>query len=176
MIQGSALTTQAQGVSVPFLETFDTTTSTTWNNLNLNLLAPTTIVHVQDISAYGVDSGSVMINLWAAGPQTIWEIESPVINNAANNGLTLTFDLAAAVRHVGPLMIPQDYAEDYLMIKASSNGGAVYSLVDSMRIGLDGPLNTGGRRTNVFSPVDSEWVSAPEVLLPKGTNRVKFEI
>lgn len=57
----------AQNITLPFLETFDTNTSVSYSDWELNVNNPTTIVHVQPVSAYGIDSGSIMINLWDAG-------------------------------------------------------------------------------------------------------------
>lgn len=170
-------TSQAQGIALPFLETFDTTTSNTWDAWSLNQNYPNTIVHVQPVSAYGIDSGSVMINLYAAASLAVWWIEGPVFENTnTKKKLNLAFDFAAAVRRTGPITLPQDYSEDFLRVYASSDSGANYSFIDSFRIGIDGVLNTGGASPSPFNPADSQWTTISDISLPIGTNRVKFQI
>lgn len=120
-------------------------------------------------------SGSLVYNFFANIGFTEFDLRSPVLVNP-DSKLKVSFDFAGAVKKTVPVALPfTEYAEDYIELEYSTDGGTTFLPFNQMLIGLDGELNTAGFTANsVFNPTAAQWESKT-LTLPAGTNRVKFK-
>lgn len=119
-----------------------------------------------NVSAYGIGTGSAKFDFYTAASGTVQSITS---NNFANTGANtfLTFDNAyAPFTSLGP---------DTLVVESSINFGASYTTLATLLGKSDGTgeLNTAPAQTSAFTPVPSQW--RPKIYsLPAGTNKVRL--
>lgn len=160
--------------SIPFHETFQLSSNSLadWDYSNNN---NPIVVHNPDVGAYSVDSGSLMYNLFNPGSNH-FVVNSPIVTSTHKGGFKVSFDFAAAVRNVGPIRLPQDYAQDYLHIRSSRDSGATFRSHEYHLIADTGYLNTGGILASPFVPTEQQWMTVADIKLPRGTHQVQFEI
>lgn len=160
--------------AIPFHETFQLASSSLadWDYSNNNMAI---VVHNPDVGAFRADSGSVMYNLFNPGSNR-FTVNSPLLTSTHKGGFKVSFDFAAAVRNVGPIRLPQDYAQDYLHIRSSRDSGTTFNPHEHYLIADTGYLNTGGIFASPFVPTEQQWISVENIKLPRGTHQVQFEI
>lgn len=175
MLFGGVMFTQQSNaqVNLPFLEGFEPTSTTTsmWSYPN-----PDSIVAIDALqSGYGIGTSALMYNFFVNLGYNSYNAQTPDINNPKRSGLKLSFDFAASVRHIGPIFLPQDYAQDFIYLEYSKDNGTTWLLLDTFRIGTNGILNTGGIVPNMpFIPTASQWTTISNLKLPRGTNKINF--
>lgn len=117
-----------------------------------------------DVSSYGVGSGSAKFDFWSATSGTQQSMISLAFS-ASVPGDSLKFDHAYA---------PYSSGTDSLIIETSTNAGATYTtLVRMWGNASGGTLNTASTSTSAFTPTSSQWATK-RYTLPTGTNMVKF--
>ena len=163
--------------ALPYAEPFTGSIPTTWFVATPN--DQVIMFHNTETSAYEAPntstSGSLVYNFFANIGFTEFDLRSPVLVNPESK-LKLSFDFAGAVKKTVPAALPfSEYAEDYIELEYSTDGGTTFLPFNQMLIGLDGELNTAGFTGNgMFNPTATQW-ETKTVTLPAGTNRVKFK-
>ena len=121
-----------------------------------------------NVSAYGIGSGSAKFDFYSASVGTVQSLVSNNFTNAAANTY-LTFDEAYAP-------YSSSFGPDTLVVEASSNLGVSYTELATLLGKADGTgeLNTAPATTSAFLPLNSQW--RPKIYsLPAGTNKVRLK-
>ena len=119
----------------------------------------------EDVSAYGVGSGSTSFDFFDAEDGTIQSLNTINISPTVT-GDSLKFDHAYCTYTNGEI--------DRLEILTSNDGGAVYSTLILLEGGFSGPLVTAPAQSSAFTPTSSQWASK-KFALPAGTNKISFK-
>ncbi|MEO8211344.1 MAG: sialidase family protein, partial [bacterium] len=130
---------------------------------------PGNISSRDNVSAYGIGSGSVKFDFFNNGSgssTSLYSYEFP----AAPASTYISFDLAYAPYS------PAFPGPDTLLIETSNNGGTTFTLQQTLlgKIDQTGGLNTGvPATTNAYVPLASEWRSRI-FAIPAGTNKMRL--
>lgn len=131
--------------------------------------SPNNLSSRDNVSAYGIGSGSVkfdFFNLGVGNTTSLYSYEFP----AAPANTHITFDLAYAPYSVS-------FGPDTLLIETSNNGGTTFSTAQTLigRFDQTGELNTGvPATTSSYIPSSAQW--QPRIFsIPAGTNKVRLK-
>lgn len=117
-----------------------------------------------DVSSYGIGSGSAKFDFWNATAGTTQSMKTLVFSNTGFND-SIIFHVAYA---------PYSTGTDSLIIESSTNAGTTYSVLTRMWGNASGGnLNTAPTSTVVFTPTSSQW-GRRAFAVPIGTNALKF--
>jgi hypothetical protein len=117
------------------------------------------------LSAFGQGVGSAYFNMWTAPTGDNEDLKTLTFLPTTNGGGILVVDMAYSPYPTNP-----PFAQDSLIIMASTNGGTTYARVASL-----GPLQlqTVPSGSSQYVPAPGDWVKRSYVL-PVGTNKVDF--
>lgn len=157
-------------VTLPYTEKFGgSSTQSQWD-----YSANSIVVSNPDVGSPNGDEGSLMYNFYNTQGFPFYNVESPVLTSSGNSGIRVTFDFAAANRYTMPVSLQTVFADDHIILEYSTDEGANYTEAHDYTIGVNGELNTAGILPSFFIPNANQWVTK-SILLPAGTNRVKFK-
>ncbi len=158
-------------VALPFTEKFgDSPTQSQWNYSSSG-----TIVGAHPVvGSPNGGQGSLMYNFYNSQGASTYNVVSPILNSSGNSWIRVTFDFAGANRYTMPIALQTVFADDHIILEYSTDEGNTYTEAHNYEIGVNGELNTGGILNTFFMPTAAQWVTK-SIILPAGTNRVKFK-
>lgn len=157
-------------VTLPFIEKFgNSPTQSEWGYPQSSI-----VVVNPDVGSPNGEQGSLMYNFYNSQGASTYNVVSPLLNSSGNSSIRVTFDFAGANRYTMPVALQTVFADDHIILEYSTDGGSTYTEAHNYEIGVNGELNTGGILTTFFMPNSTQWVTK-SIILPMGTNRVKFK-
>lgn len=159
-------------VTLPYSEKFGgTPTQSQWDYSFSSQL----VISNPNVGSPSGEKGCLMYNFYNSLGASTYHVISPILESSGGGWIRLTFDFAAANRYTMPVALQTVFADDHIILEYSTDEGATYTEAHNYEIGVNGELNTAGILTSFFTnPTPSQWVTK-SILLPAGTNRVKFK-
>lgn len=152
------ITTNCSVLPLPYIETFEVTTSTT-----LACVSAEANWALASVGGYGTSSNSLTFPFYNIS-SGVFSAFSPQFDPTPAN-YQLSFDHAKAAYTT---------EADSIKIYYSMDGGATYTLLVGLDGSATGALNTAGATTSQFTPGAADW-STFAMALPVGVNRIRID-